>query len=152
MGTNYLSQAKWGQLWQECLRIDYPPIVHVQTVKLKRSTKSRPLVTNKQIVLGDQLELSSTDAVMSAVKEVLKYSVKPSDLTANKEWLAELTKQIHKTRAVALGGLFREYLSEDEPEDLIHTELEEEEITEELGHILFDWVDSARRYTQRQDN
>jgi plasmid rolling circle replication initiator protein Rep len=151
-GTNYLSQAKWGHIWQESLRVEYTPIVHVQTVKTRKTGKSESVAVKNEIVHDVQLDLPNTDAVMSAVKETLKYSIKPSDLTANKDWLAELTKQIHKTRAVALGGLFKEYLSEDEPEDLIHTELEESEIIEELGHVLFDWVDNARRYTQRKDN
>jgi len=59
--------------------------------------------------------------------------VKPDDLigtktakTSPQDWLAELTRQLHKTRSIALGGIFKEYLSEDEPEDLINADIEEE--------------------------
>ncbi|MEH2412647.1 protein rep [Nostoc sp.] len=31
----YLSHAKWVALWQQCLRIDYQPVVHTSTVRRK---------------------------------------------------------------------------------------------------------------------
>lgn len=34
-GTHYLSQAKWAELWQSCLGVDYLPVVDVRTVRKK---------------------------------------------------------------------------------------------------------------------
>lgn len=45
-----------------------------------------------------------------------------SGISPDSAWLVELTYQLHKTRAIALGGIFKEYMSEDEPEDLINSE------------------------------
>jgi len=45
-----------------------------------------------------------------------------SNISADAAWLLELTYQLHKTRAIALGGIFKEYMSEDDPEDLISPE------------------------------
>ena len=45
-----------------------------------------------------------------------------ADSCADSAWLVELTCQLHKTRAIALGGIFKKYMKEDEPEDLINSE------------------------------
>ena len=79
--------------------------------------------------------------------ECLKYSVKESDLMSDPEWLDAITKQLHNTRAIATGGLFKQYLSENEPEDLINTELEQDiEILETDAKFLFGWKEKVKRY------
>jgi hypothetical protein len=50
-----------------------------------------------------------------ALAETLKYAVKPSDMQG--EWLLELTKQVHRLRFVASGGVLKSVLREcDESE------------------------------------
>jgi hypothetical protein len=41
----------------------------------------------------------------------------------DKEWLVALTTQLKKTRAVSVGGVFKDYISQKEPEDLAAFEL-----------------------------
>lgn len=101
----YLSQATWTDLWMKSLRVDYTPIVDVRRVK------PRP---------GHEGELGA--GLAAGILETLKYGVKEDDLIADREWLVELTKQLHKTRAVAIGGVLRDLIREDDPEDLIHDE------------------------------
>jgi len=36
-GSYYLSQAKWINMWQKALRVDYPPIVDVRRIKAKKT-------------------------------------------------------------------------------------------------------------------
>ena len=91
-GGNYINQKEWVAMWRKVLRVDYDPTAHVQAVK----------------VLGD------SGSITDAVKEVVKYTVKSEDLIAEDEWLIELTKQLHKTRAISLGGVLKKYLSEDD--------------------------------------
>lgn len=119
-GANYLSQAKWAELWQKCLRIDYTPMTHVRAI----AKHHNPTVI---------------------IPEILKYQVKESDLVANREWFLELTKQLHKTRAVAVGGVLREYMREleQEPEDLIGED-SQGEVDE--GHLYFGWKREQRKY------
>ena len=55
-------------------------------------------------------------------RETLKYSVKPSDLALERDkgaWLHEMTKQVHKMRFIATGGVLKGILK---PEDEITTE------------------------------
>lgn len=133
-GKTYIKQAEWSELWQSCLRADYSPIIHVQTVKPKTTTAND----------------AASAGLLEALLETFKYGVKPSDLVADEKWLIQLTEQLHKTRAVAIGGKLRDYLSEEEPEDLIHTEgePEEEEMSEADKLFWFGWREMAQRYAK----
>jgi plasmid rolling circle replication initiator protein Rep len=119
----YLSQEKWCELWQKCLKVDYKPILHVKAIKPRQSLNG-------------------------ILSEVIKYQVKESDLISDLGWFAELVRQLHKTRAVAVGGIFRDYFKtlEDEPEDLIGEGEEPDEIDE--GHLFFGWKTQDRQYRQ----
>lgn len=140
-GKNYVNQEQWTTLWQETLRINYKPMVHVQAVKPKKNSDMIPL---------------------DAILETMKYTVKPDDLIGkdkeptdkDKEWLVNLTKQLHKTRAVATGGILKEYLKqlEEEPEDLIHVDGEDDEDEQgSLGEVIFHWNDKPKKYIMRED-
>lgn len=119
-GPNYLSQERWVELWQKSLRIDYKPQTHVRAIAKHQD----PMVI---------------------IPEILKYQVKESDLVVNREWFLELTRQLHKTRAVAVGGVLREYMREleQEPEDLIGQE-NQGEVDE--GHLCFGWKREQKKY------
>jgi len=79
-GKYYISQRKWTQMWRECMKLDYTPIVHVQAVK-----------NNEK----------------KAIAELMKYSVKPSDLVKDAEWLMDLTTQTKNLRFISFGGELR---------------------------------------------
>lgn len=134
-GKAYIKQEEWRQLWQRSMRLDYLPVVNVKAVKPKK---------NK---LTDEL-----DDIGNAIVETLKYSVKEEDLIAEEEWLVELTKQLHKTRAVAVGGVLRNFLKEEkEDDDLIHIEEKEEteEIEDDSLKLYFGWREVIKRYKKQ---
>jgi plasmid rolling circle replication initiator protein Rep len=123
-GQSYLKQAEWVAMWRKCLRLDYDPVLDVQAIK--KGIKP-----------------------MQLVPELLKYCTKESDMTVDREWLLELTQQMHKLRAIATGGVLKEYLKalEDEPEDLIHVDGEEEAIaTDDETHLFFGWKQKEKKY------
>lgn len=119
-GVNYLSQAKWVEMWQKSLRVDYKPILDVQALK-------------------------PNDSLVGLLAEVIKYSVKESDLTADRDWFLELTRQLHRTKAIAVGGILREYMREleAEPDDLVGED-NEGEVDE--GHLYFGWKRKVKKY------
>lgn len=136
----YLSHERWMDLWRKCLRVDYDPVVNIKAIKPK-----------------------SPNATFDALKEALKYSLKPEDLVVDPKkltpaqvidrdnWLVELTNQLHKTKAVSLGGIFKKYLSETEPDDLINIDEEKDglKIGDEI--LRFDWYRHFKQYIQRSD-
>lgn len=128
--ANYIKQSEWVAMWQKSLRVDYAPSVDIRAVKPKKGTDS---------VL----------AVMDALKETLKYTVKESDLVSDSHWLIELTRQLHKLRATTVSGVLKNYLSESEPEneDLIHADENAiAEISLEDVRFLFGWRERVQRY------
>ena len=122
-GQAYIKQKCWIEFWKSCLKVDYDPVVDIRAIKRDNSP-------------------------VELVPEILKYCVKESDLVADREWFVELTKQMHKMRTIATGGVLKKYLKqlEEEPEDLIGTDENktEEEIDE--GHLLFNWKSKVKKY------
>lgn len=140
-GRAYVTQKGWTEAWQSCLQVEYTPIVDVRSVRPGKREKG------------------SEDAVLmsAAICETFKYSVKPSECLAddscrevsNSEWLAGLTSQLFKVRAIATGGILKQYLKEleKEPDDLIHADesglTEADETSPRVGFV---WKGNAKRY------
>jgi hypothetical protein len=62
------------------------------------------------------------------------------------QWFLTLTDQIHKMRAVAIGGVLKNYIKERERERL-PDELEKElQAAAAAGRIFFGWQPPIRRY------
>ncbi|MDF5715298.1 MAG: protein rep [Rhizonema sp. NSF051] len=117
----YLSQVKWVTLWQQCLRIDYQPVVHISAIAKHHD----PTIL---------------------IPEILKYQVKESDLIADREWFLELTRQLYKTRAIAVGGVLKHYMRELEKknQDLINCGEEMDEVNQET--VSFQWDHKLHKY------
>lgn len=120
-GRNYLTQDKWALMWQRAMKLDYKPVVDVRAVKQGKYP-------------------------MELVPELLKYVTKESDMVADREWFLELTRQLHKTRAIATGGVLKEYLKalEEEPDDLVGADSEAE--IEHIAALYFGWKPKERKY------
>lgn len=121
-GRGYLKQSDWVNLWRRSLRIDYDPVLDVRAIKKE-------------------------DSPITLIPELLKYCTKESDLVADKEWFLELTRQMHKARAVAVGGVLKDYLKEleHEPEDLIGKD-DDNETKPDDEHLLFGWQRKDKKY------
>nr|ULG19859.1 Replication protein [Yersinia frederiksenii] len=95
---DYVKYYRWMALWRDCLRVDYNPNIDVRTVKFQKPED------------GKSQGCATAEQVRSAVVETLKYSIKPSDMAADPDWLLELTRQTHNRRFVATGGALRDAL------------------------------------------
>lgn len=137
-GKNYLTHDDWVKLWKESLRVEYTPKVNIKAVKS---------------LTGDN------NGMKEAVLETFKYSVKTEDILTdtddnasmtNQEFLVELTKQLYNTRAIATGGVLKQYLKELEKESEgeidIHNDIETDEDGEKLGLLLAQWNTYIKHY------
>lgn len=123
-GRGYIKKKRWIEMWQKALRVDYKPILDIQAINAK-------------------------DSPLGLLAELIKYQTKPNDLIfADKAWFLEYTKQIHGTKAFALGGEFKEYFREMEKEEtteeMINGSDDEAEVDE--GRLLFEWKKPERKY------
>jgi plasmid rolling circle replication initiator protein Rep len=129
---DYLKQHEWAELWRQCLRIDYRPVVDIRTVKL-------------DLVQSSQRVNKPPARMWEAVAEILKYAVKPSDMIRDHEWFLQLSDQLQKTRGVAIGGILKHYIKEREPEKLTEEPGEQEpEVSAE--QLFFGWKRDVRKY------
>lgn len=128
---DYLKQHEWAELWKQCLRIDYRPVVDIRTVKL-------------DLVQTSQRVNKPPARMWEAVAEILKYAVKPSDMIRDHEWFRELSDELRKTRAVAVGGVLKHYIRERDREDLTAEPGEEPAVSGE--QLFFGWRREVRRY------
>lgn len=128
-GKSYIKQEEWRELWQRSLRCDYLPVVNIKAVKPRRNQEGE-------------------DDLGAAIVETLKYSVKESDLVADENWLVELTNQLHQTRAIAIGGVLKDFLKEEkEDDDLLHVDEEKEDVQTDDGfRMFFGWREAMKRY------
>jgi plasmid rolling circle replication initiator protein Rep len=108
-GRHYTTQGRWTAMWQECMRIDYQPMVDVRTVK---ANKRRPL----------QPEGGVPGELAAAAAEVLKYATKPADLLGDTAWLETYLQQTHKRRFIAAGGVLKGFMRERPGDDLINVD------------------------------
>ncbi|WP_193031560.1 protein rep [Psychrobacter faecalis] len=134
----YIKQSRWRELWGDCLRVDYLPQVDVRTVK-----------PNKKGAAVDD------DGMKSAIAETLKYAVKPDDIMHDnedpkaREWFYELTRQTHKLRFVATGGVLKDALKPDDDitnDDLIDTGNDDETTETDDRRLNFTFYGSAGKY------
>lgn len=117
----YMKQSEWVELWRESMRFDYNPVIDVQAVR-------------------------KSNGPVDLIPELLKYCTKESDMVADRDWFLELTRQLHKMRAIATGGVLKEFLREleQEPEDLIG--IDETEVGEDYGRLFFGWRSREKKY------
>ena len=80
-GRGYIKKSKWRELWKDCLKVDYLPVVSVEKV------------TNLE----------------ASIPNIVKYSTKGCDTFTDTNYLAELSKQLQNCRMIETGGVLREY-------------------------------------------
>ncbi len=131
-GKLYVKHARWVEMWRDCLRADYVPVVDIRTVKDKAPK-------------GEADDQAA--ALRKAAAETLKYAVKPADMVADPEWFLEMTKQVHRLRYIATGGVLKDVLRVDDETDADLALADGPAEGEDNGsRLAFNWRRSERRY------
>jgi plasmid rolling circle replication initiator protein Rep len=130
VGRNYLSTEKWSELWQDSLKVDYKPVCDIRIVKASKFDSNE---TDSDI-----------DGIKAAIVEVIKYTVKPSDMVHSGDFLTALVEQLHKLRAVTFGGIFKDYLAEVKECELDGDTPEQDD----NEGLYFGWRSAVKRYQQ----
>jgi plasmid rolling circle replication initiator protein Rep len=130
--ADYLKQSEWAWLWQECLRVNYRPIVDVRRVKADYNPNWKG-------------NASASYKIWGAIVEILKYTVKVSDMVRDHDWFLGVVDQVHKMRSVAVGGILKKYIKDREKERMTD-EPGEDPPADEAERIFFGWKQEVRRY------
>jgi len=125
----------------------YIPVCDVRIVKEKKPKKEK-LVKGLPLSETESTTPEPIKALMSAITETIKYTTKPADMVKEKAWLLEMVDQMANVRAIALGGIFKQFLKETETEqDLItasETDIDKVVINE--GGFMFGFRAKLKRY------
>jgi plasmid rolling circle replication initiator protein Rep len=137
--NNYISKKNWQLMWRESLRVDYDPVIHIQRVKNDMPDES--------------LDLSTADAgqkgFLGGVLEVLKYSVKSTDMIANPDFFLKLTTETHKMRFVATGGVLKDIFADDGKEtnqDLVTASESPASLVTDARRVYFVFNPDKKKY------
>lgn len=121
---NYVKHEEWLKRWQQAMRDPSITQLNIKVVKAKDGSSD----------LSD------------AVRETLKYSVKPQDGLENPEFLYCVTEQLHKMRFFASGGALKNILKEDlSDKEMIEGE-DGEANDNEAPQLFFKYGRTERRY------
>jgi hypothetical protein len=92
-------------------------------------------------------DVGLVENLQAAVSETLKYAVKPSDMVVDPAWFLELTKQSHKRRFVATGGILKNILKLADETDADLALADSDKLVEDDGsRIAFDWASEKKKY------
>jgi len=148
-GRNYIKKDGWAEMWQSALKVDYKPVCDIRMIKpkeLANVSDSIDAPTKDSSSANNQTnddDLAAFNGLMAAIVETVKYTVKPSDMVQDSAWFLEVSKQLHGTRAISVGGIFKDYLkASDNDRDLI---LDSEKI-QNSGGLMFGWRSDFKRY------
>ena len=81
-GDDWLDQSAWQQMWKRSARLDYAPVVHIESVK----------------------------RLKGGIFEISKYCLKTNDMTDVIGCLT--IRQLHNLRLFSIGGIFNDYFSQ----------------------------------------
>lgn len=159
---DYLNQADWTELWKSCLRVNYTPIVHIRVTR----TKQKPLSEDSESSFNPVENLRA--AIQENLKVVFTYMNKSecsrdskgeyqadwmvADTEEDRQWLLAVTQELSHVRAIAVGGVMKDYLAEweedlNDPDNLVNID-EAGELNPHDEDVLipFVWGESIKRY------
>lgn len=137
---NYISQKEWAEMWQQSIKTDYEPIVHIQKIS------------------------NSKYNIEKAVAETAKYSVKDSDLlNADNELqdraISYLDKALVNRRLVSFRGEFAKIqkklkLDDAIDGDLINCDGSDDELRQDLDFVIerYRWHVGYKQYVKLDDS
>ena len=115
--ANYLTTKDYASMWQQALREDYTPVCDVRIVHPRGAKKG-------QVTEAESL---SSNAMVAAVAEMIKYPMKDTDL---KKFTVDdfkiIDEQMKKVRAINFGGVLK--VMKKKYADLDKVELEAEDL------------------------
>jgi hypothetical protein len=124
----YVKKKEWCDWWKRSAKVDYTPIIDVQAIKAK-------------------------DSPLGLLAEVVKYQTKPNDLIfSDRDWFLEYTRQVHRTNAFTLGGVFKKYFRELQKKETVEEMINGNDDTQDVldeGELFFDWQRFEQKYRMR---
>lgn len=155
-GNKYVSQPRWVAMWQQSMRLDYSPVVHIQTIKSKLGETLLTVDQDGQVI--------DSKGMFAAICETLKYTIKEQDLigsfckdeNTNSDWLKAFTEQLYLVRRVEYLGVLKEYGKEvakveSDNSSLVSGNAKKEDNGKLISEKVFHWRKGIKRYLESSE-
>jgi hypothetical protein len=133
--SNFRTKDMWIDDWQSCLRVDYRPSISIKKIETE-------------------------DNLISSLLETLKYTTKPGDFAVAEyvseeialndsvpgEWLYALTRELHKVRAMSVGGNIAKFCSQSDIDAINDTCELDDEVGQTGRRFPLAWNDKKRNF------
>jgi hypothetical protein len=133
----YLTTKDYASMWQQALRVDYKPVCDVRIVHPRGAKKGQ--VT--------EVESVSSNAMVAAVAEMIKYPMKDTDL--NKFTVDDfriIDEQMKKVRAINFGGVLKAMKKKYADLDKVELEAEDLKFWLEVQELIAQYFRKRRGY------
>lgn len=141
--SKYLTKQEWIAMWKQALGVDYDPSISINVVKRQGKSKK----DGDGSWEDDRDRDDGINGIDCGVIEVLKYDMKPEDIKLSPEWLVELTEQMRQVKSVTVGGLFKDYINEDDPTNFINDDDNDDgEDLSQYPQWWFGWREMVKHY------
>jgi hypothetical protein len=128
-GRGYVTQARWQELWADCLRLDYLPVVDIRKAHAK-----------------DQ-NATPEQARAAAVRECAKYVTKSSQVQDLGPDLAVFAAQVKGRRMIATNRWLARFIKTGDISAEEMTDLQESrKATGRWLHFVAEWSAAEARY------
>lgn len=124
---DYITQAEWGDMWAQSLKVDYTPMVDIRAVR------------------------EQGKGLRGAILETAKYPTKPIELDLSKAHVVDdLYQGLYRRRQLGYGGLFKEIkkqlaLDDVENGNLVQTSDDKTDVSTGLKIVVY-WNASKQEY------
>lgn len=126
--NKYIKHVDWVCLWQDCLRVEYTPIVDIRVAKSRNKEREQKVITRLGIEIDDKGNVNEVPA--SLVAEVAKYTVKSNDyiIIDDEEYTDEIVNILDKSlahrRLFAYGGILKDVFEYQKMKDVESDEVD----------------------------
>ena len=129
--TGYVKQSEWKKQWMDAARLNYAPIVGVQTAKQKSGAG-----------------LSFADDARSSVMEAAKYAAKATDLMELGPAISDLHWQLRNRRLYSLSSKLRKYIKagDIEASELMDNDAKPLPEGTDRVSVIAQWFEDKREY------
>lgn len=159
--TRQINIGDWVDMWRDCCRLDYKPIVYARHAYKRPPTLDEPTFAVYEIERAGEITPAMSDewgrtAAADAIREAMKYPVKPDALpaVALSGEIREFAEAISGVRLVAFGGIIKAiraelgYTDHDEPTEAPETTIDPNAGIERYA-LVYAWIGHLGRYEAR---
>jgi len=144
--TRQISIGDWVDMWRDCARVDYNPIVWANNAYNNN--------TELDFKFEYDTRKTDTEAAKQAIIEACKYAVKPSDIhdIATAGDIATVAQALAGARMVSYGGIIKRIrrelamVDEDKPQEQIPPLTIDPQQGNNAYAVMYEWCSRTRNY------